>query len=179
MKRFPLVLLVALMTLVSAAPAQKSQPQINEIVLEGVQGGDIDHDTYGPGFKITVRRDGSALFTGKAKVKLIGEFEGTISSAEFEHLVSFMVGRNYQRIHEDPINSSQITPAAGSARFIFGYAGSPYMITTVGYEGGETKTIYRPTTARGIDLKHIPKELFEIEQAVFDTATRIRWAKIK
>lgn len=179
MKRLPLVLLVALMTAVSAAPIQNNQPRIDEVVLEGVQGEDNLGDPYGPGFKITFRRDGNALFTGKAKVKLIGNFQGTISGAEFERLLRFMVARNYDRIPEDPINRSQITPAAGSARFLLAYAGSPYMITTVVYEGGKTKRVFRPTTARGVDLTHIAKELLEIEQAVFDAATRVRWAKTK
>jgi len=178
MKRFPLVVLVALMTAVSGAPVQKTQPQVDEILLEGWQAMGRDGDLVGPGFKITLRRDGTALFKGEANVKLIGDFQGTISSAEFEKLLSFLVARKYDRIPEDPVNRDQITPAAGTAKFTWD-RGAPYMITSVIYEGGKRKYIFRPTTAWGIDRKHIPKELFEIEQAVYDAATRIRWAKIK
>jgi len=178
MKRFPLIVLVALMTAVSAASVQKTQPRVDEIVLEGWQGQGLYGDPFGPGFRISLRRNGIALFTGKAKVKLIGNFRGTISSAEFEKLLSFMVARKYDRIPEDPVNRTEFTPLAGGGKVPW-YDGSPYMITIVVYEGGKTKTIFRPTLAQGIDLKHIPKELFEIEQAVYDAATRIRWAKTK
>ena len=178
MKRFPLVVLVVLMTAVTAASVQKTQPRVDEIVLEGWQGMGTDGDPIGAAFKTALRRDGTALFTGKAQVKLIGDFQGTISSAEFEKLLSFLVARKYDRIHEDPVNRDQISPAFGNERFPWD-RGSPYMITRVVYEGGKTKNIFRPTTAWGIDLKHIPKQLFEIEQAIFDAATRIRWAKTK
>lgn len=182
MKRFSIVVLLGLIAAISLSAAQKSKPEkskprINEIDLEGRQG-TRGNELFGPGFKITLRRDGTALFTGKAKVKLIGDFQGTITGAEFEQLVSFMVARNYDRIPEDPVNHSEITPPAGSARFTL-YSDEPYMITRVVYEGGQTKTMVRPTTARGIDLVHIPQELFQIEQAVFDAATRIDWAKRK
>jgi hypothetical protein len=178
MRGFPLVLLVALMTAVSAAPAQKSQPRIDEIVLEGRQG-DRTGQPFGRGFRITLRRDGTALFAGKAKVKLIGDFQGTIGSADFEQLVSFLVARNYDRIPDDPINIQRIKPAAGTAGITAYEAASPYMITVIGFEGGQTKTIFRPTNAQGIDQSRVPKALLEIEQAVFDAATRIRWAKTK
>lgn len=178
MKRFPLVLLVALMTAVSAAPPQKSQLRIDEIVLEALQG-DRSAQPFGRGFKVTLRRDGTALFTGTAKVKLIGDFQGTIGSAEFEQLVSFLVARNYDRIPDDPINIQRIKPAAGTAGITSYEAGSPYMITVIVFEGGKTKTIFRPTNAQGIDQSRVPKALLEIEQAVFDAATRIRWEKVK
>ena len=178
MKRFPLIVSVVLMAAVSAAAVQKTQPRVDEISLQGWQGMGRDGDLVGPGFKITLRRDGTALFKGEASVKPIGDFQGIISSAEFEKLLTFLVARKYDRIPQDPVNRDQITPAAGSARFTWD-RGAPYMITSVVYEGGKTKNIFRPTTAWGIDLKHLPKELFEIEQAVYDAATRIRWAKIK
>lgn len=178
MKTFSILLLLGLITAASPVAGQKSPPRVDEIALEGWQGMGTDGDPIGAGFKITLRRDGTALFTGKANVKLIGDFQGTISSAEFEKLLSFLVARKYDRIHEDPVNRDQISPAFGSARFPWD-RGSPYMITRVVYEGGKTKNVFRPTTAWGIDLKHIPKELFEIEQAIFDAATRIHWAKTK
>ena len=93
MKRFHLVLLFVLIAAISLSAAQKSQPQsqprIDEIALEGWQGLGPDGDPIGADFKITLRRDGTALFTGKAKVKLIGDFQGTISSAEFEKAIEF------------------------------------------------------------------------------------------
>jgi hypothetical protein len=177
-KRFALVLLVALMTAVSAAPAQKSQARIDEIVLEALQG-DRSAQPFGRGFKITLRRDGTALFSGIAKVKLIGDFEGTIGSDDFEKLASFLMARNYDRIPNDPINIQRIKPAAGTAGTTAYEVGSPYMITVIGFEGGQTKTIFRPTNAQGIDQSRVPKALLEIEQAVFDTATHIRWARTK
>jgi hypothetical protein len=119
------------------------------------------------------------LFTGKAKVKLIGDFRGSINSAEFEQLLSFLVARNYTGIADNPINASRITPAAGTDRLDFQAEFSPSMITSIVYEGGKTKTISRSTNVQGLDRQKIPKELFEIEQAVFDAATRIRWAKTK
>jgi hypothetical protein len=185
MKTFSLVLLFGLIAATSPAAVQKTQPRIDEIVLEGRQG-DRGSGPFGRGFKITLRRDGTALFKGIANVKLRGDFQGTISSAEFEQLESFLVARKYDRIPDDPINASRITPAAGTEKHtaydLSGYTNigpSPNMITHVVYEGGQTKTVSRPTNALGIDQAHIPKALFEIEQAVFDAATRIHWAKIK
>jgi len=92
MKRFSIVVLLGLIAAISLSAAQKSKPEkskrrINEIDLEGRQG-TRGNELFGPGFKITLRRDGTALFMGKAKVKLIGDFQGTITGAEFEHLVS-------------------------------------------------------------------------------------------
>lgn len=174
MKRFPLVVLVLLMTAVSAASVQKTQPRVDEIVLEARQGEDMG-EPFGPGFKITLRRDGTASFIGKAKVKLIGDFQGAIGSKEFEQLLSFLVARKYDRIPDDPINAHRVGQSVG----LSAYSGSPHMITVIVFEGGQTKTIFRPTTANGIDQSRVPKALLEIEQAVFDAATRIRWAKIK
>ena len=177
-KRFPLVRVGCTNDCRQCSVRAKESAAIDEIVLEGWQGQGTYGDPYGPGFKVSLRRNGIALFTGKAKVKLIGDFRGTISSAEFEKLVSFIVARKYDRIPEDPVNRTEFTPLAGGGRVPW-YDGSPYMITSIVYEGGQTKTVFSPTLAQGIDLKHIPKDLFEIEQAVFDAATRIRWTKIK
>jgi hypothetical protein len=186
MKRFPLVLLLGLMTAISLSAVQKSQPQktqpqqsqprIDEIVLAAVQG-ERDSGSFGRGFKITLRRDGTALFTGTANVKLLGDFQGTISTAEFEQLESFLLARKYDRIPDDPINIQRIKPTAGTAGITAYEAGSPYMLTVIGFEGGQAKTIFRPTNANGIDQSRVPKALLEIEQAVFDAATRIHWAK--
>lgn len=110
MKRFSIVVLFGLIAAISLSAVQKTEPQqgqpqktqprIDEILLEGLQGSK-DYEPFGPGFKIILRRDGTALFSGQAKVKLIGDFQGTISTAEFEQLVSFLVARNYERIPED------------------------------------------------------------------------------
>jgi hypothetical protein len=53
------------------------------------------------------------------------------------------------------------------------------MITSVTDEQGQTKTISHPTNVQGVDGRRIPKALLEIEQAVFDAATRIQWKKSK
>ncbi len=178
MKTFSIVLLLGLITATNLSAVQKTQPRIDEIVLVALQG-DRTAQPFGPGFKITLRRDGTALFTGVAKVKLIGDFQGTIASADFEQLVGFLVSRKYDRIPDDPINIQRIKPAAGTAGTTAYEAASPYMITVIGFEGGQSKTIFRPTNANGIDQSRVPKALLEIEQAVFDAATRIRWAKTK
>src|SRR5258705_707342 len=118
MKRFSIVVLLGLIAATSLSAVQKSQPQkrqprVDEIVVEGWQGQGTYGDLFGPGFRVSLRRNGIALFTGKAKVKLIGNFRGTISGAEFEKLLSFMVARKYDRIPEDPVNRSDFTPATG------------------------------------------------------------------
>lgn len=179
MKTFFILLLLGLLTAASPAAGQKSQPRVDEIGLEAIQGSDNDIKPFGPGFKITLRRDGTALFTGKAKVKLIGDFQGTISVEEFEKLLSFLEARHYSRIPDDPLDASRISHPAGTAWFNWQEMSSPAMITRVVYEGGKTKTIGRLTDIQPVDRQKIPKELFEIEQAVFDAATRIRWAKTK
>lgn len=178
MKPISWILLIGLIAATSLVAGQKSQPRVNEIVLEATQGlSDGGLIPYGPSFKITFRRDGTALFTGKAKVKLIGDFHGTISDGEFEKLLSFLIARNYARIPDDPINGGRVTPPAGMIRTT-AYAFSPWMTTSVTDEG-QTKTIARPTNVQGVDGKRIPKALLEIEQAVFDTATRIQWKKLQ
>jgi len=170
------ILLICLFAATGSIAQQKSQPNVNEIVLEAIQGDD-DTAPYGPCFKITFRRDGTALFTGKAKVKLIGDFESTISEAEFAKLLSFLVSRKYWEIPDDPINSGRITMVAGGGRFSV-YGLSPWMMISVADEHGDKKTIARPSNAQVADAKKIPKALLEIEQAIFDTATRIKWKKI-
>lgn len=181
LKTFCILLLSGLITAASPVAGQKSQPRVDEIGLEAFQGtrSNSDFKPYGPCFKITLRRDGTALFTGKAKVKLIGDFQGTISIEEFEKLLSFLVARHYSKIPDDPLNHSRISDSAGTDWINFQEDSSPAMITSVVYEGGKTKIIGRLTDIQPVDRQKIPKELFEIEQAVFDTATRIRWAKTK
>jgi len=169
-------MLICLFAATGSSAQQKSQPITNEIVLEATQG-ENDGSPYGPAFKISFKRDGTALFIGKAKVKLIGDFEGTITEAEFAKLLSFLVSRNYSQIPDDPINSGRITMVAGGGRFSV-YAFSPWMVISVADEHGDKKTIARPTNATGVDAKKIPKALLDIEQAVFDTATRIKWKKL-
>jgi hypothetical protein len=177
MKSTSWILLVGLIAATSLAAGQKSQPRIDEIVLEATQG-DNDGLPYGPCFKITFRKDGTAFFTGKAKVKLIGDYQGTISDAEFKKLVAFLITRRYSQIPDDPINAWQITLAAGSVR-VNEYGFSPWMTTSIIEGQGQTKTISRPTNVHPLDGKRIPKGLLEIEQAVFDTATRIQWKKLQ
>lgn len=152
--------------------------QIEEITLEAKEGLTNDlSKPYGPCFRINLHRNGSATFFGKAKVKLIGDFYGTITTAQFDELVKFMTDRNYDQLPDDPVNSDRITLTAGSSRATAYEVFSPWMITTIRFADGHKKQISRPTDLQPLDRKHIPKPLFEIEQAIFDSATHISWSK--
>jgi hypothetical protein len=182
MKAFLLLVLLSLILPIGLLGGQsqaQSQHRIDEIVLEAKEGFNTDtFKPYGASFKITLRRDGSALFAGKSKVKLIGNYQGAISSEEYEKLVKFTIERDYSRIADDPVGAARISPAAGTEGFSVEDA-KPWMITTMIYQDGGHKRISRHTELLPLDRKKVPKALFEIEQAIFDAATRIKWRKVQ
>jgi hypothetical protein len=92
-----------------------------------------------------------------------------------EIVLEARVARKYDRIPDDPVNAHRVSSNVG----LSAYSGGPYMITSVVHEDGKIKTIFRPTNTQGVDQSRVPKALLEIEQAVFDAAIRIRWAKKK
>jgi hypothetical protein len=152
----------------------QSPPRIDEIVLEATAGLELTTTGrfYGTAFKVTFQRDGMALYAGSRNVKLIGSYQGTISAEEFEKLVKLLNARDYSRI-PNPLQASRTTDAAATDVF------KPITATTVTYEGGGRKTTSRLTELSPPEREKVPKALFEIEQAILDTASRIKWREVE
>ena len=178
MKSFLSFLLVSLTMLVASlngASQVQSPPTIREIVLEGTGGLKLTSPGgfYGTVFKVTFQRDGTALYAGSRNVKLIGSYQGTISTDEFEKLVKFVHGRDYLRIPDDPLPALQTTDAAETDGL------KPRTITTINFEGGGQKRISRVAELSALEREKVPKALFEIEQAILDASARIKWREVE
>jgi hypothetical protein len=100
MKTALALLLLNVIAVSGAFPLLRPQESetITKISLEVTQGTASSGKNYGRAFKITFRRDGTALFTGKANVKLIGEYRSTIAQADFTQLAEFLEIHKYSQI---------------------------------------------------------------------------------
>jgi len=158
----------------------RQSTEITEVSLEITQGMNSRGARYGRAFRITLRRDGTALFTGKANVKLIGDYEGTIAPVEFEELVRQLESRHYSQI-----KSNQLA----TVRIRGGSINSPALITpivkTIIKCGNQEKKIERAANETDRDNENrdsilsVPYEVFEIEKAITDASLTIKWKKVE
>lgn len=177
MKRLILVLALILISsaaLVRGTSQSQPSPKIAEIVLEAKGGFDpTTFKSYGTVFKLTLHQDGMATYYGKTNVKLIGNYQGTISGDEFEKLAGFLMARRYLEIPDKFVNPSETTETAKADYF------KPKTITTITHEGGRQKTTWRLTELSPTLREQIPQTLFEIETAILDTGARIKWREVE
>lgn len=170
--------LAAALCLPSSLTAQERE-EINEITLEMTQGIDSSGHYYGRAYKITLRRDGAALYDGKANVKLTGHFQGTIDAAEFQRLSEFLLSQNYSQIKSYLLASVGTRTGAINSPAMM----TPLVITSV-KEGKKQKTIKRAANETlGVNenaesLSKVPQSLFEIETAITRAAQAVKWAKV-
>jgi hypothetical protein len=153
-----------------SVPSQTQQDQpITEISLEMVQGEIEIEKPLGRDFTIVLRRDGTAFFEGRANVKLLGKYRGTISETDFNRLSEFLLARRYERI------SDELPQRIRTPSIVF--YDSPVVMTGV-VRGGKQKKIRRQTIVTPQYMKSIPKEIKEIENAITEAAMKIKWAKV-
>jgi len=176
MKSFLVFLLITLTMLVASLDASaqiQSPPTINEIVLEETAGLKLTAPGgfYGTAFKLTLNRDGMALYAGSRNVKLIGSYQATISTDEFEELVKLLNARDYSRI-PDLIQASATADAAATDAL------KPRTNLIITYEGGR-KTISHLTELSPTEREKLPKALLEIERAILDASARIKWREVE
>ena len=173
-----LLLILALMPLItlhaSATSSTQEESTITEISLEMAQGSIEFGKSLGRAFKIVLRSDGTALFEGKANVKLLGKYRGTMPVADFDRLANFLISKKYYQINDEL--PQRMTPSAGEVRV------TPYdspVVTTGVVRGGQTKkTIRRLTIVSSEHKSRVPKEITEIENAITEAAMKIKWAKV-
>ena len=168
---FLIFLLCLPVNAVGLLPNQDSA-KISEISLEMIQGSLGIGKPLGRAFTISLRRDGTALFECKANVKLIGKYRGKISENAFAQLADFLISRNYLKIKDELPH--RISAPAGEVRMTM--YDSPVVITTIVSDGKE-KVIRRLTIVTSEYKKSIPREITEIENAISETATKIKWEK--
>lgn len=167
------LILITSTVLVRGTSQSQPSPKITEIVLEAKGGFDpATFKSYGTVFKLTLHGDGMAFYYGKTNVKLIGNYQGTISGDEFEKLARFLIARRYLEIPDKFVNPSETTETAKADYF------KPKTITTITYEGGQ-KTTWRLTELNPTLREQIPQTLFEIETAIVDTGARIKWREVE
>lgn len=146
---------------------------ISEISLEMTQGSIEFGKSLGRAFKIILRRDGTALFEGKANVKLLGKYRGTIPEADFDRLAEFLISKRYDQINDEL--PQRMTTSAGEIRV------TPYdspVVTTGVVRGGKQKTIRRLTIVSSEYKNKVPKGITEIENAITEASMKIKWAKM-
>jgi hypothetical protein len=152
--------------------ARQDRDSITEISLEMTQVETLEGNMLGRSLKVILRRDGTALFEGRANVKLLGSYQGSVSTEEFERLAALLQSRGYSKLREN-LPEYWMTPPAGTET---AKMPSPTVITSV-ESGGRRKTVVRETMAQGSNRKKSPKEILEIEQAIMDLAMRVKWSK--
>lgn len=156
------------------------ESEISEVTLEMTRGMNSKGEKYGGAFKITLRRDGTALFTGKAKVKLIGNYEGVISQSEFEALARELESHNYSEIKGNQLNTVRLRGGSITVNAMI----TP-LVTTVIKHGSKQKKIERasnetaPENENRDSIGRVPTELFEIEKAITDASMRVKWKKVE
>lgn len=160
------------LTLALVGTAHQDRDSITEISLEMTQIETLEGQMLGRSLKVILRRDGTALFEGKANVKLLGSYQGSVAPEDFERLAGFLQSHGYFRLREN-LPEYWMNPPAGTEIAKFP---SPTVITSV-ERGGKRKTVVRETMAQGSNRKKSPGEILEIEQAIMDLAMRIRWSK--
>jgi hypothetical protein len=149
--------------------AQQKRDTITEVTLEMVPG------SYGSGreFKITFRQDGSALYHGKANVKLQGKYSGTLSKDEFDQLVKLIEEKNFSEL-KSTFPSSRSTALASNPNMPTLI--SPTVATSI-VTNGKRRTIERVLNTK-INYPNAPaKELLEIENAITSLAMKVKWTK--
>ena len=167
-----LLSLIAPVALVGGPSELQSPAKIYEIVLEGKGGMKLNPlKFYGAEFKVSFPHEGMALYAGSRDVKLIGSYQGTVSNDEFQKLVRVVVDREYLSIPTDAMQASQ-TPTSEKD------GPKPKTIITITYEGGQ-KTIWRYTELSQPEREKVPKAVFEIEQAILDASSRIKWREVE
>ena len=164
-----------------AAPllAPQEQETITEISLEVTRGNTSAGESYGRAFKITLRRDGTALFTGKANVNLIGEYRSTIAPADFNRLAEFLEAHKYSQIKSNllwtaGISGGSITSAAIVASTVITSVKTTGKRKTIRRASNDLDSANENTMTRG----KVPIELLDIEAAITDTAMSLQWVKV-
>src|ERR1044072_3066269 len=126
----------------------------------------------GRSLKVILRRDGTALFEGRANVKLLGSYKGSVSTEEFERLAALLQSRGDSKLRENLRACGSAPPAATEPAKM----PSPTVITSV-ESGGRRKTVVRETMAQGSNRKKSPKEILEVKTAIMDLGLRVKWSK--
>jgi hypothetical protein len=103
--------------------------------------------------KVTLRSDGTAVYTGTRFVERTGQYKGTFSKAEFDNLTSFIDALNFNRFQ---------------TRYARPVTDLPSVVTTVA-RGAQRKAVTDYGNAG-------PISLWGIEKAVLGVASNIRWA---
>lgn len=127
-------------------PASTNDDEFSEIFLE--QSGSFGVPS---GFKILLRKDGTASYSGEAAAKLKGNYHGAISKQQFESVEELLRDKKFLSFEEK--YDSQMKDA-------------PTFTIRVVYSKG-TKTV----------VDYGGKQLSEIAQAIAKVADQITWVK--
>lgn len=134
---------------VSGLHAYQDQDQISEITLERTR-------CYGPcpAYKVILRRDGTAIYIGKANVEQMGTYKGTIHRYHFDRLTDLLRSHGYLELNEKYART--ITDQAS-------------VVTSVLF-GNKRKTVVNYADSG-------PVRLWEIEMVIDAVATQVKWEK--
>ena len=172
MKYILITLLIGFLSNPGLTPAiglQQSQ-EITEVTLEMNPGS----SPSARNFRIVLRSDGTALYEGKANVKLKGKYQGLLPREDFAQLVNFIREHHFSDLRT---SFSKAAIVSFSSQVSVAFA-SPTVSTSI-VQDTKRHTIERPVGVKINSPQSPPKDLLAIENAITTIATRIKWAKIK
>lgn len=130
---------------------QPSPELITEITLERMG---CFHGTC-PVYQVSLRKDGTATYTGKKYVERIGQYRGKIYTHQFERLARWLELQGYFKLQKN---------------YAEGMSDAEESITSV-VRGDIRKTVYTRNT------EDHPIELWGINAAIDDVVAHIEWKK--
>ncbi|MBW3623914.1 MAG: hypothetical protein KY468_10955 [Armatimonadetes bacterium] len=120
----------------------------------------------GPAYKIVLRRDGTALYTGHSNADRIGQFRGTISRSEFDRLSSLIQAFKFFSLRDRYAADAEPTDPRPESPGII-WEEPPAVVLSV-TRGGTRKTVTSHWDAG-------PMELWTLGKAIQGIASEIRW----
>jgi len=125
-------------------------------------------------FRIVLRSDGTALYEGKANVKLLGKYQGLFPKEDFAQLATFIREHHFSELKN---SFTKGTIVSFSSQVSVAFA-APTVRTSI-VQDTKRQTIERPVGVKINSPKTPPKDLLAIENAITTSATRIKWDKVK
>lgn len=142
------------------APTAASLGPVTEVTLERSSG-----FSPAPTYRITLRRDGTALYTGIANTDRVGQYRGTVSQLEFNRLSNLIQTLRFLTLKPRYITEVELNESRDGPRIAWE---TPPTVTTAVSWGGTRKTVVNEWDAA-------PMELWTIEKTVQGIASQIDW----
>ena len=161
-----LILPIALVLTLSMSIAGQAADDISEITLQMTPG-----SSGGMDLKVVLRRDGTASYKGGNSQKLHGKFKGAVSVELFGQLAKFISDRSFFSIRNSFISTGAFPSSIGAPTV------TPAIVSTTVVAAGKRNMVEYPIGVKVNEQKDPSKELLQINNAIMNVATQIKWTK--